>query len=409
MSRVDLVAFEEHLERYYRPTTGITYHQGVDSFLRFLEREGLHVERLTAEAWGRFESELLSQGNRSTGRMRVRGARLLLKLLARDGAISSVFLPPPPRRSAPPTLPPGLARWMSRLDEAMDVAGLSPTTRGPYRRALRDFLVYLLDVGIGELSEVARDVMTAYHLHLQAVSSTKGAPYAVATRYGALCALRFFFSWLVTNGDLLVDPTRHLRLPRLPKRLARPLASAQIARVMADLPEGVRGLRDRALIEILYGTGMRRAEAAGLTLSDCDLKEGTLLIRQGKGGKDRMVPLGRKAQAALEAYLARRGELLKGETDAVFLSRTGRPLSAYGIGLRVRELGARVGVALHAHLLRHSCATHLLKGHADIRHIQRLLGHKSLRTTERYTRVEVSDLKEVIERCHPRERGDGRR
>ena len=150
---------------------------------------------------------------------------------------------------------------------------------------------------------------------------------------------------------------------------------------------------------------MRRAELARLLLDDIDLEQATILIRQGKGKKDRMVPLGKNAKEALLDYLElSREKLLRGKTNAVFVGNGDRPLSIDYITERVKTLGKRAGLEVRPHLLRHSCATHLLKGRADIRQIQRLLGHKSLQSTERYTRVEVSDLRKVIQRCHPREK-----
>jgi len=197
----------------------------------------------------------------------------------------------------------------------------------------------------------------------------------------------------------------HLKKPRSPQRLPRTLKPKELLRVFESLPKSSMGIRDRAILELLYGTGMRRAELGKLHLSDIDLEQGTILIRQGKGRKDRMVPVGHNAREALVDYLElSRKNLLRAKTDSLFVGNGGRALTANYITERVKTLGKRAGVKLTPHVMRHSCATHLLQGRADIRQIQRLLGHKSLITTERYTRVEISDLRKVIERCHPRER-----
>jgi integrase/recombinase XerD len=311
-------------------------------------------------------------------------------------------------RGAPPELPPALASCLALLDEAMAAQDFAANTRPTYRRALRDFLVWLhQEHGVAELTEVTRDVITAYRLAIQARASVKGTPYALYTQIGILTALRFFFSWLVKTGRLLTDPTVHLPRPRRPQHLPRSLKVSEVARVIASLPKTTLGLRDRAMVELLYGTGMRRSELSRLRLDDIDLEERVILIREGKGRKDRVVPLGKKAKRVLLGYLEHgRVKLLRGkEQNAVFLGRRGERLSESQVTHRVAELGGKVHLKMAPHVLRHSCATHLLQGRADIRHIQRLLGHKSLHTTERYTQVEVADLREVIRRCHPREKG----
>ena len=184
------------------------------------------------------------------------------------------------------------------------------------------------------------------------------------------------------------------------------LKVSEVACLLSSLPRTTIGMRDRALVELLYGTGMRRAEIARVLLDDVDLAQRTILIRQGKGKKDRVVPLGKRAGGALLDYIEHsRPKLLRGDDHGVlFVGLGGRPLSEHHVSDRIHELGGRIGLKMGPHVLRHSCATHLLKGRADILHIQRLLGHKSLQTTERYTKVEISDLRAVIQRCHPRER-----
>jgi site-specific recombinase XerD len=247
--------------------------------------------------------------------------------------------------------------------------------------------------------------MTAFRLSLQTRETRKGVPLAVSTQHGTLSALRFLFSWLVRKGTLLADPMVHLDSPRLVDRLPRPLKVEEVESLLRSLPDTTLGRRDRAIVELLYGTGMRRMELASLNVGDVELEEMTVLVRRGKGRRERLLPLGTKAKEALLEYLeASRPGLVRSTTEALFLSGSGRRFSGHGLMIRLRNVGERVGLKVRPHLLRHSCATHLLRGRADIRHIQQLLRHKSLRTTERYTRVEVQDLKDVIRRCHPREK-----
>jgi integrase/recombinase XerD len=276
-----------------------------------------------------------------------------------------------------------------------------------YRRDVSGFLAWAsVEHGAQHLGDLKRTLVTAWRLHLQTETSERtGAPLSASTQMSHLAALRFFFSWQVKTGRLLLDPTLHLEYPRLPRPLPRALKVAEVERLIRSLPKTLLGLRDRALLELLWGTGMRRGEVVRLQLTDVDFEERTILIREGKGGKDRVVPLGRKAKAVLLEYIEARPRLLRGsDPGAVFLGRHGQRLGVNHLSDHLRTLGKRIAVKLAPHRLRHSCATHLLRGRADIRHIQRLLGHTSLQTTERYTKVEVADLRRVIARCHPREK-----
>ena len=181
----------------------------------------------------------------------------------------------------------------------------------------------------------------------------------------------------------------------------------------APYPGSPIGQRGRAILELPYGAGLRLGEAARTDVTDLDLRSGLLLVRNGKGRKDRIVPICRAAAGALDAYLsASRPELVAGIQSALFLSRDGGRLGAAGIRARIQYHGRRIAVRLTPHALRHTCATHLLRGGADLRHVQALLGHRRLTTTALYTRVAVRDLCGVIARCHPRmhvRRRSGRR
>jgi integrase/recombinase XerD len=177
----------------------------------------------------------------------------------------------------------------------------------------------------------------------------------------------------------------------------------------APFPGSVLGKRDRAALETLYGTGIRRGECVRLDLTDLDLGQGVLLVRDGKGRKDRFVPVAGRAALALDLYLRERPALVSDPREgALFLSRFGRRLGKVGLAALVARHALAARVSAHPHALRHACATHLLKGGADVRHVQELLGHKSLQTTALYTRVGVEDLRQVLARCHPRERTPAR-
>ena len=204
---------------------------------------------------------------------------------------------------------------------------------------------------------------------------------------------------------MVVDETRGPR-----KRRALPIGSVT-SREALRLLDGIDtktpvGLRDRAIVEVFYGTAIRLSECVRLDLTDLDLRDGLLLVRNGKGKKDRIVPLAGRAAAAIEAYLteARPAFIHDPKESAVFLTKHGGRLSAVSVDLIVRRYGEGLGLKVSPHGLRHACATHLLKGGADVRHLQELLGHRFLDTTARYAHVAIQDLRDVIEKAHPREK-----
>ena len=202
------------------------------------------------------------------------------------------------------------------------------------------------------------------------------------------------------------SPARGVPLP-VRTRLPRAIGEADVARLLqAPNASTPLGQRDRALLELLYGSGLRLMECVRLDLVDLDLKEATLLVRNGKGKKDRYVPVTGRARAALQAYLQQARPLLAERWDdgSLFLSRYGRRLGPMSVRTTVKRCGAKVGVKLSTHVLRHSYATHLLKGGADVRHVQKLLGHKDISTTTLYTKVDTTSLGGMLRRCHPRER-----
>lgn len=393
----------------YAPHTVELYTAGARELLLFLAGRARTVEVLRGADLVAFRDETLAKKRRSSALSVLSGVRHFLRQCAEEGRCRLDVLSAMNRgRKREPVLalPAGLEAVRSELEKALEVAGLAADTRAGYRRAWRDFLRFLLEeAGIEDLVSVTPDVVTGYRLWQQTRVSKGGRPLGASSHRVAFSALRFLFSWLVKTGRLLLDPTRHLKGQRRAQTLPRVPSPGEVRRLLKTLPKTVLGIRDRAILEVLYGTGMRGGELVRLDLEDLDLAQGTVLVREGKGGKDRVVPLGNQAKEALALYLLNsRTKLRRGETRAVFLAKGGKRMGRSHLSYRVRGLGQKAGVKLRPHVLRHACATHLLKGRADIRQIQRLLGHKTLSTTERYTRVEVQDLRAVIRRCHPRER-----
>lgn len=232
------------------------------------------------------------------------------------------------------------------------------------------------------------------------VGAMRSRPWSWRTLARVLQTSRALLSWAARAG-LVLEDLSWLVVPPRGEALPRTLSEEQ---VLVLLEKGCSSARDRAIVELLYGTGLRRSELTRLSLADVDLCEGLVRVRRGKGMKDRLVPMGETAREALLGYL--RHERLLTPAEAVFVSAAGRPLGPGGLWMMLSRASVRAGLAERAspHRLRHSYATHLLRGGADIVSIKALLGHSSLHSTEVYTGVDVEDLKDMLERCHPRER-----
>jgi integrase/recombinase XerD len=247
-----------------------------------------------------------------------------------------------------------------------------------------------------------------YVAHLRSVGK---APSSVAR---ALVAVRSLHRFLLDEGRLHLDPTGDVGVPRVPVGLPKALTEEEVASLLAAVGGGSpKALRDRAILELLYSTGMRISELTGLSLGDLQLLDGTLRAF-GKGAKERLVPVGRFARDALEAWLGPGGRpamaparwARRADAEAVFLNTRGGRLSRQGAWAVVRSYGDRVGLGarLTPHVLRHSCATHMLEHGADIRVVQELLGHASVATTQVYTKVSAERLRAVYDAAHPRAR-----
>jgi len=297
--------------------------------------------------------------------------------------------------------------WLSRFAQQLELQGFSDLSIPDYVRNIRRFLEYLKVRGIERLTEVDRTVLADYQLEVS-LERFRGKPLHSSTQRKRLTCLRQFFRYLLRQSAVLQDPTSDLEFPRLLDQLPRDvLTKREVGRLLSAAdPESLLGLRDRAMLEILYSTGIRVSEMAALNLQNLDLRNAELRVR-GKGSKERIVPLGEVVREYLGRYLsASRPYLASTEQPALFVSLRGKRFHYTNISFLVRSYGRKAGIRkrVSPHGLRHTCATHLLQGRADIRHIQRILGHASIATTQRYTRVEIADLKKVLKRCHPRER-----
>jgi integrase/recombinase XerD len=298
------------------------------------------------------------------------------------------------------------------LDHLSVERGLAANTLSSYRRDLRRYAGYLAECGIDELSEITEGTVSGFLVRLRegdadhpALSATSAARTVVA--------VRGFHKFAVADGLATVDPAGAVKPPSPAKRLpkALPLADVEAILEAAGAPGTTLALRDRALLEVLYGTGARISEAVGLDVDDLDAVDGTVLLR-GKGSKERLVPVGSYAREAVDAYLVRgRPELVAASTKAttggaLFLNARGGRLSRQSAWSVLVKAAERAGVTrdVSPHTMRHSFATHLLDGGADVRVVQELLGHASVTTTQVYTLVTVDNLREVFATAHPRAR-----
>jgi integrase/recombinase XerD len=299
--------------------------------------------------------------------------------------------------------------WCDRFGEHLRLLNRSEKTIQGYRLETRAFLEFLAEREVVEVSNIRRDDVTAYRIRLHEARKPNGEPLAIKTQSTKLGAVFSFLRYLHDEQFILANPARDMKLPKTPDSLPAELPTEEQVLTLLETPDPSTpsGRRDRAILELLYSSALRNSELRSLRIEDLDLHRLEVRVRCGKGQKGRMVPMGEPAAAWLEAYLSKgRPHLVRqGSGDVLFLNRWGRPMTGEVLANIVSgyAVEARLPMKVTPHVLRHSCATHMLARNAGLRHLQRLLGHANSTTTERYTRVEVSDLREVYLRCHPRE------
>jgi integrase/recombinase XerD len=292
--------------------------------------------------------------------------------------------------------------------------GLAPNTLAAYRRDLARYAAFLGERGEADPAAIGEATVTAYVHHLESLTDDDGrlqlAPSSIAR---AVVSVRSFHRFCATEGLLPDDPTEDVGAPRVPQGIPKALDEGEVEALLGAVTgDDPRAQRDRAILETLYATGIRISELVGLDLGDLTLDDGILRVL-GKGGRERVVPVGRTARASVAAYLDDGRIELRGarpgrgvDADAVFLNARGGRITRQGCWKIVGNAGARVGLAerLSPHVLRHSCATHMLDRGADIRIVQELLGHASISTTQVYTKVSPERLRAVYDAAHPRAR-----
>jgi integrase/recombinase XerD len=309
-----------------------------------------------------------------------------------------------------------LGSFHEALDEFIAYArlerGLSENTVAAYRRDLATFSAFLALRNIDGLAATPATI-TDYMEVLRSGAPPASKPFAATTVARMLVSVRSLYRWLAREGYVASDPTARVGTPRKPRSIPKAVSLEEVLRLIAQPAEDLLGRRDRAILEVLYGTGLRISELVALDVDDVDLEDCTVLVRSGKGSKSRRVPLGTAGLGAVGAYLSlTRAELARragaaGGRAALFLNARGGRLSRQGCWKILKRYAAVAGLEhkVSPHTLRHSFATHMLDGGADIRVVQELLGHASLATTQVYTLVTDSRLREVYLTSHPRARG----
>lgn len=303
--------------------------------------------------------------------------------------------------------PDGLGVWAKRFLEYERVRNYAAATVNTTEQHLKQFVEWAFDRGVYRPAEVTKPMLEAHQRWLFYFRKKNGRPLGYSTQRHRLTLIKGFFRWLTRSNVTLSNPASELEMPRVERRLPKAILNErEMTKVLAqpDLTEPL-GVRDRAMMEVLYSTGVRRAELASLLLFDLDRERGTLTIRLGKNKTDRTVPIGDRAIQWVDRYLdeVRPRHVVPPDAGVIFLTEQGEKISLSHITETMRQYieAAEVGKHGAVHIFRHSMATALLEGGADIRAIQEMLGHRKLETTEIYTRVSIKHLKAVHDVCHP--------
>ncbi len=294
----------------------------------------------------------------------------------------------------------GAVAWIGRyLGHLRTERRLSPHTESNYRRDLDALVAYCEREGIPGWKKLDN-----FHIRTFAAREHRDGlgPRSVQRR---LSALRGFFNYLIRERVIEANPAADIRAPKAPKRLPKTLDVDQVASLLSYPATSLLARRDLAMMELLYSSGLRLAELAGLDVTDLDLADRTVRVT-GKGSKTRILPVGKQAVAALRTWLTDRAAFVRGGSEALFVGRDGRRLGARAIQRRIGRWAqaAGIGVPVHPHLFRHSFATHLLESSRDLRGVQELLGHADISTTQVYTHLDFQHLARIYDESHPRAR-----
>lgn len=300
-----------------------------------------------------------------------------------------------------------LTAYVNAHFEWMLVSGYAEDTIRARRVALKRFIGWCEERALRDPKDITKPILDRYQRHLFYYRKPDGRPMTLGGQFQYLAPIKLFFKWLTRENHILYNPASELQLPRQPKHLPRHILSVQeveaiLAEADAKTPQT---LRDRAMLETLYSTGLRRMELPGLALYDVDLTRRIVMVREGKGRRDRIIPIGKRAVAWIEKYLIEsRPQLLVADNDALFVNDYGEPVAPEFLATKVKRYMMFAGIERKVgscHLFRHAMATHMLDNGADTRFIQAMLGHADLSTTQIYTHVAIDKLREIHDATHP--------
>lgn len=303
--------------------------------------------------------------------------------------------------------PDSLYHHMLRFSQWQREKNYSERTVENREDALRLFIVWAFDRGLTRPQEISKPILERYQRHLFLYRKKDGEPLSTRSQHVRTTPLRALFKWLARGNHILYNPASDLELPRMERRLPRHILGVREVEAVLAMPDLATpiGLRDRAIMETLYSTGIRRMELINLHLTDIDAERGTVMVRQGKGKKDRMIPIGARALAWIGKYRDDvRPDLACGADDGtLFITTLGEAFAPNRMTQMVRNYVEAADTGKHGscHLFRHSMATLMLEGGADIRFIQAMLGHAELSTTQIYTQVSIRMLKQIHTATHP--------
>lgn len=297
-----------------------------------------------------------------------------------------------------------------RYLNAMLAGGKSELTQRNAKSVLKGFAAFVEGLGITQVEQLSFDTLREYAEELAWRMTPKNTPLSPRSQAESLGHVRSFCRYLVKEEWILIDPSERLPNPKKPKPLPRSIMEERevdAVLAMADMATP-RTFRDRVVLEVLYSTAIRREEVSNIKIEDVDTEMGFIHIREGKGDKDRVVPLGESVCALIDTYLAdiRPGWVNADKESFLFLNRWGHGMQPMAVWHIVKKYSRLAGLdkPISPHTFRHSCATHMLRAGAPIRHLQEMLGHASLATTQVYTRITINDLREAHKKFHPRER-----
>lgn len=306
-----------------------------------------------------------------------------------------------------PTDPDGLFCFMQRFIAHLEIKHYTDATLWNNERYIRDFIEWCDARALRRPGDITKAIIQRYQRFLYLYRKADGQPLSIYSQRGKLGPLKGWFKWMSRENYILYNPTSEIELPRIPHRLPKAiLTESEAEKVFAQINVTTPlGIRDRAFIELLYATGIRRMELVNLAEADIDPERGTVLIRQGKWRKDRMVPIGKRAGYWIGRYIneVRPQLVLKAGDSTLFLTRLGERFNECWLSRTVAQYvdKAKINKRGSCHLFRHTMATLMLENGADIRFIQAMLGHSDLSTTEIYTQVSMKQLKAVHEMTHP--------